>query len=798
MADSKSNSGGLNNNNRKKLENMAAKTYVLCSGLTPVNYTVDVSDVGTCTKYYEYDAGGSHYETWRTTLRMTCSPAAHVAFNANYDFYIYTVLCDLPDRLNCTDYSVLNTSFANFPMGQTQYDFYADCKYIFNSEFSEQTQVMSGLTMGDQGAPEECTPPAPGCLLGFTGITSTAPSGRDLSDGSIYAGITGQTGSTIEWRINGDVSPGTNFTHTFTGLTSGTYTIRASEADCYDSEVVVVQDGEFRTGNFIVVSPTTNMVAVENPIMLNLMTATNSFTPQYSVNTFNVTGSISNVTINFNLSFPYPYSAEFLSKGYPDRGNYFLESTLKNQVGVSVGSNTTTEIATSLAEALQKDAIISRIYYITSSGTSVTLTSKEYGNSYDLNSLNVTIGGSNLTLTNIVSGIAEYDGQLSANYSLYAELFIDDTREYGETNIPSLYKRIIELELPFNNDNIHQFDFSGTIKNFTSSPKIDFNFTGTTFLGDMITSYTLKYGEKYPLVANSNTKKKRYKGQTGYGYAINSSLPFESQNNMNSYLGVTGVTGQTGVLFLNTAPNTKYSHRDSKEFMSFIISKDYTNPLAVYGNIYNYDGSSSSDIKLFDITISGSTTNFGGVAIVSVGYDDLGLSAYETSSKIRKIDVQIKQNYGGTYLPYSEIKSYLFDIDEQPANFNVAFLNSLGVYETYTFTGELQETSEVSKDSYQKPYPIDFSGAAAVGFEYNSTIDTRYTKTYTVNTGIISADVYYFLQGLLQSNRIYRYDDTHQNYLNVLGQTTIKSSNDNEYSLQIQMKETISENNVNQ
>lgn len=776
---------------------MAAKTYTLCSGTTPVNYTVDISDIGTCTKYNEYDAGGAHYEFWQTTFRITCSPAAHEAFNANWDFTIDTDWCDLPDRLACESYSVPNTSFINFPIGQTQYDFYADCKYLTSTASFEEIEVISGLLMGDQGAPEECTPPAPGCLLGFTGVTSTAPSSRDLSDGSIYAGVTGQTGSTIEWRINGNISAGTDFTHTFSGLTAGSYTIRASESDCYDSEVIVVQDGEFRTGDFIVISPIANMVAVENPIMLNLMTATNSFSPKYSVNVFNITGTISNVTIDFNLTFPYPYYAEFLSKGLPDRGNYFLESVLKNQVGASVGTNTTAEIATSLAEVLQKDAIISRIYFITSSGTSITLTSKEYGNSYDLTTSNVTIGGSNLTLTNTTSGVAEFDGQLSANYSLYAELFIDDTREYGETNVITAYKRIIELELPFNNDNLHQFDFSGTIKNFTSSPKIDFNFTGTTFLGDMITSYTLKYGEKYPLVANSNTKKKRFKGQTGYGYAINSSLPFENQNNMNVYLGTTGVTGQSNVVFLNTAPDTKYSHRDAKEFISFIVTKDYVNALAVFGDITLYDGTSTTNVKLFDITTSGATTNFGGVAIVSVGYDNLGLSSYETSSKIRKVDVQVKQLYGGSYIPYSTVKSYLLEIDEQPVNFNVAFLNSLGVYETYAFTGELQETSEISKDSYQRPYPIDFSGAAAVGFEYNSTIDTRYTKTYVVNTGIIDADTYYFLQGLLQSNRIYRYDDTHQNYLNVISQTTVKSTLTNEYSLQVQFKETISENNVN-
>jgi hypothetical protein len=337
---------------------------------------------------------------------------------------------------------------------------------------------------------------------------------------------------------------------------------------------------------------------------------------------------------------------------------------------------------------------------------------------------------------------------------------------------------------------------ASTLKNFVSSPKLSFTFTGATFVGDMFASYFIKYGEKYPLVPDSNTKKKRAKGQTGYGWVINASLPFETENDMDVYFGTTGVTGQKDLLFFNTAPNNKFSHRAAKEYMSIVVPQDYVNGLRVYGDITLYNGTEYTGVNLFDIKLSG-TTNYGGMCVLSLGYVDLGLSVYETVSKIRKVDFYVKQLSGGVWYPYSETKSYLFEVDEQPNNYDVAFLNSLGCYETYTFTGEVIEGSEITRDSYQKPYPINVKGAAAVGFQYNSTIDTTYTKIITVNTGIIHEDTYYFLQGLLQSNRIYHYDDIHQNYLNVMGQTSTKSTNTNEYTLQIQFKETISENNVN-
>ena len=783
-----------------------AEIYKICSGATGIEYTITLTGPAfSCTAYCEeWNQNGYEYKRCTSDYILTSDkviPASEtltVQLKNDLDICFFVQ----PDN-GCTN-SQQAVEYFNIDINANtnHTDFQTICFYQYYTpgpyDQPGRSLTRTNVELLVQGSVPDCTPPLPECTLAITGTTISDPSSRGISDAYIIASISGQTGTTITWKINNVVDAGTGVIHTFTGLTSGTYIIRCDESLCYSTQTLVVGEGEFRTGDFTVIDPVSNIVATENPILINIGTAINSFSPIQSVSTFNITGNIANVVIDFALIFPYSYNAEFRSKGYPDRANYFLESQLKDQVGNVVGNNSTTDIATSLAESLQKDPIISRIYYISSSGTTVTLKAKGYGSDYNLDSSNVTITGSNITLANPISGIAQYDGQLTPNYSLYTELFVDNGIGYGDIPDVNEYRRVAELELPFSNDNNHQFNLSQTLKNFVSSPKISFVFTGVTYLGGMIVSYFIKYGEKYPLVENSNTKKKRYKGQTGYGWCINSSLPFETDNSMDVYFGQTGATGQHDVLFFNTAGNTKYSHRDSKEFMSIIVSQDYMNALRVFGNIYLYDGTIYTDINLFDIKLSGTTTNYGGMAVLSVGYDDLGLSSYESSSKIRKIDINVKQLYGGFWIPYSETRSYLFEIDEQPANYNIAFLNSLGTYETYTFTGEVVEGEEILRQSYQKPYPINSKGAASIGFQYNSTIDTEYTKTFVVNSGIIDEEAFYFLQGMLQSNRIYHYDDIHQNYLNVLGQTSTKSSNTNEYSVQVTFKETISENNVNQ
>jgi len=772
-----------------------AETYIVCSGATSVEISVELAPAGGCNLSEQYWLGGKLYNIYNQVIDVTLDVAAAEEF-----FIEYTCVQQYSIIIN----GILQPGFPytydvpvqiTIPAGVTTYQFDHECLKVIeqgNTQWAYDTDTSELVLLPQQDEPVCYTPPA--CHLSVTGSTATSPSIRGGSDGQIYAGVSGATGTTINWFLNGVSQTGTTRTHVFSGLTAGIYYVRSVEGICSSQVQVQIFDGEFRTSDFQTISPTDKIVAVENPIILNVNTSTNSVNPLVSINEFRVTGTISDVVVVFNLVYPYVYTAEFRSKEYPDRSTYFLESILSDEIGNPVGTNSGEEITTSFSEVLQKDPIISRLYYISSSGSTITLRSKETGNMYDLSTSNVTITGSNLTLTNTQGGVTEFDGALVSNYSIYTELFVDEELKYGDTPNPVNYKRVLELELPYNKTNQHQFDLSSSLKNFVNTSKFDFNFTGATYLADMMCSYYLKYGEKYPLVPNSNTKKKRYKGITSYGWVINSALNFEDSNTMESYRGLSGTTWRYDTPFLNTAPNTKYSHRDSDELYYVVIPKNYGFAMAVRGNIYMYDGTTYSNVNFFSIPTT-TLNNFGGVCCLNMGYNKLGLSSYETSgNKIRKVEFWIRHVHISPL--YTEKKSYLLEIDEQPSYFNVAFLSKLGTYETFSFVGERQEQQEISRSSYQKPYPISDDGSAGLGFQYNSIFNTMFTKTYVVNTGIISEDVYYYLMGLLQSNKIYNYTDVHQNYITVIGQTATKSSNENQYSIQLIFRETISENNI--
>ena len=389
-----------------------------------------------------------------------------------------------------------------------------------------------------------CEPPAPECELAIVDITTTAASERGTADGSIAIQISGiTTGETVTYYINGVayITGTTATTHTVTGLTSGVYQVYILDtAGCFVTEDAVILDGEFRTGNFIVQSPT-NLTAVENPIIIGVGTAINSSSPRRNITTLDVVGDLTDgFNIRINLTSPYLYSQTFYSKAYPNKTNFFLASVLNNSVGIPVGTNTHTEIATSLAESLQKDTLIPRVYFINNDGTTVTLEAKETGDRFDLTSSNMIASATGVTVTQTQAGRNFCDGQISDNYSISCEVMVNtnETNQYPELGDDIDYNRVAELILPFNPNNIHRFDISSILKNQVSTPMPDTTLTGSTLLPTIMQPFYCKLSELYPLVPNTNTIKKRYKTTVPVQWTINSSLDRYSPNIMDDYLGI--------------------------------------------------------------------------------------------------------------------------------------------------------------------------------------------------------------------------------------------------------------------
>jgi len=402
------------------------------------------------------------------------------------------------------------------------------------------TSLLGGGTVPEEG----CGTPPIGCFLAITGSSSTDVTIRGAADGTITVGTTGASGNTT-WYLNGAFyASGASASQVFTGLTAGVYDIAVEDSHtpqaCYAvaSDIIIV-DGEFRTGDFQVTAPT-GLTAVENPIIIGVGTAVTNPSPVPCITTLTVAGTIADgLSLEFNLTSPYIYNQTFYAKAYPFKTNYFLASVLNNQYGVPAGTNTATEIATSLAEALQKDTVIPKVYYINNSGAVVTLAAKENGSRFNLTATNVISSATGVTVSNTQAGTDYCDGQLTDNYSISCEVLVntDITNQYPEVGTTSDYNRVAELILPFNPTNVHRFDISSILKTQVSTPMPDINLTGVTYLPSVMQPWYTKLSELYPLVPNTNTIKKRYKTTTDVQWTINSSLSRYAPNTMEEYLG---------------------------------------------------------------------------------------------------------------------------------------------------------------------------------------------------------------------------------------------------------------------
>ena len=654
--------------------------------------------------------------------------------------------------------------------------------------------ILAGLPPVDCGEvpPEDC-------FLAITGITGTNVTVRGDDDGSIYVGTTGATGTTT-WYLNGEfILSGGSDSYTFTGLTAGVYDVLVVDGnDCIDSyEDLVIIDGDFRTGDFTVTYPSdtsgnTVLVAVENPIIIGVSTAINNPNPLPNITTITVSGTVANNTsIQFNLTSPYEYSQTFYSKAYPYKPNFFLASVLNNQYGVAVGTNTNTEIATSLAEALQKDAVIPKVYYINNDDTVVTLTAKETGSRFDLTSTNVVASATGLTVTQTQAGVDYCDGQIIDNYSISCEVLVntDETNQYPDTGDTGDYNRIAELILPFNPTNQHRFDISSILKSQVNTPMPWTSLTGSTYLASCMQPYFTKLSELYPLVQNTNTIKKRYKTETPVQWVINSALSRYEVNNMEDYVTVP-------VKFLTNSPSPKQIQRNSNEFLYFVIPKNYGADLTCEGDMYFYDGTSVTGVTFF--TISTGTTNAGGVMCMNLSYSKLGLAAYEvtgtTNRKIKRIEVAIYASGGTTQ--YSQKKQYRFEIDEMPRKWGILFQNKLGMYDAVDFIGVVEETISRDADNYTVPLTFGTQGNLVDGFKNTATYNTKIVKKVIANTGWIDETHFDWLMELMNSNNIYSTSTTNQNYLNLVEYSYKKSSLDDLFSIEATFEWTIYENNL--
>jgi len=409
------------------------------------------------------------------------------------------------------------------------------------------------------GAFVTCAPPAPTCNVYIDQVTKTDETVLGLGDGTIFINCVDEDDDInfsitngIETRETGML--GVSF-YTFTNVPTGEWWVHIEEqnTECYDdwATPINILQGYFETAPFIVNTSTIpEIVASENPIVFEIQTIGTGLQPLQGIYTL----TVNNVTIAennrivFDLVTP-EYSTTIWLKEFPNRQNYALCSVLSDQFGVQKQTNTYLNIAQSIGEAIKADIVLSQYYYVSVSSNVITLKTKEKTAKYNLiNGENIFIYNENgvVSATGVTFGTGTqgqdaFQGSQTDGYQVYAELYTSDTQEFGGTIDNDSFYPISELILPYLPDNKMRFNFSDVLKNYVSTPPIDFTFTGFTTIAPALRPFYVVYGERFFLIENSSTKIKRVKGSTisTPKYVLNASLPWEDNNDMTAYLGET-------------------------------------------------------------------------------------------------------------------------------------------------------------------------------------------------------------------------------------------------------------------
>ena len=787
-----------------------SKIYKSCNGSVVQSPTITLTEADCVGASYWTDVQGAYgtitvsYEQSLGGFTISASTACASALTINYSYHIW-------EQLNGSiiyDETYLDTVI--LPAGQTSLFVEVECLLVtryrdYNDGRMDEDRYLYKDTFQvlDQAIVPVCQSQPSGCTLTITGTTITAPTQRGLTNGSIFVGVTGNTESYGNYYLNGALqATGSTSGYTFSNLKAGNYTVLVSNVlSCFDQEInLIVPEGEFRTGDFVI-NGITDLVAANNPIILNVNTAiTNPNAVAHKISLTVGATIANNLSILFNLVSPFEYSQTFYAKHFPNKTNYFLASTLTNSVGQAVGTNSNVEIATSLAQVLQNDSVISKVYYIEAVSNVVFLTAKELGSRFNLTASNVIITGSNLTLDVITTGQDKYDGQLTDNYSIFTEVMCDNgTNQYPELGSNLSYNKIAELMMPFSQTNQHKFNLNEVVKAQVTTPfpnkNVDF-----TVLPQPMRSFYCKFGEIYPLVANTNTVKKRHKQDSGYFWAINSCLDREALNDMTEYVGdsitIDAAPAKENVKFLTKSPSTLYVTRDSEQYLYFILEKNYPYDINVEASIYYTDG--SSDLNQMVMSATTLNGNAGGVAFINVSYANLNLAAFETGGKeiYWYILTLTQTNCNLVKQFFSESKYYYLNSYSYPDMVGVNFQNSLGMYDTFDFIGAKEESINRDVTTFTKSLTYNNGGGVEAGFKSKSVYENKVTKKVTVNSGWIDKIHFDWLIELFNSKNIYCYTEKYNNYLLIADFTYVKNSNEDLYNITVVFEKTIWENSI--
>jgi hypothetical protein len=625
-------------------------------------------------------------------------------------------------------------------------DFYVTCY-----EFNDPQEITREHFYLDQQSI-----PTPASEISILNIDITNESASGATDGALS--ISAVTNNPpIEYSID---SGSTYFsTSGFTNLSGGTYHVfvRNASGDT-DNETVVIQTlsgstsgetGTTTTNNIILESQPYLISASENPILVELSSKINSLSPQYAKTEIEIVNTVSqNDYIQFLID---NLDIKLIAKDNPGFQEFFTSS-----------GNTLGDVANSLRFAVNDHPVLNRLYYANSSGATVTVTAKKLGSKFELVPGSTLIDNSTgISSTLTVSGSSKFYSETKSDYGYYINLYLENALgdlEFIKTiEQPAVYP-------------VNKFNLSGILKNYVSSTLPNYSPTAYTQSVNHIRKFNYDLGELY--AKSKGGYKFQYpfetSGQTKW--VMNASLDYYVENTLSSF---------NKLHFLTLSPDNKPVHSAQKDYLYFLSTDALSNVSLEYRFSY-FDGTQS-------LWQTGFTANI----TPGVHYIDVSPSTFNISSQqktVWKIEVKLTDALSN----FNQVQTFELQVEESDTGYDILFQNSLGCFESFRFTGEVTDSIIRNTQSYQKSYYGKLSQSDSI----NTTKNVEIKNVYSLNSGLINTDTFIWLKDLTKSTQVYL--NKNDAWVSVTPDKLQyeKSTDDDFYSISLEVTESIPANTV--
>ena len=494
------------------------------------------------------------------------------------------------------------------------------------------------------------------------------------------------------------------------------------------------------TGVTISNSPST-ISASENPIYWTFSANTIPVVGPYSGYAFtllSLTGLTAGTQIVISAATAGAFPNYVFTAADEPQANEFYSTT-------TTPTKTSSEMVDSLCAAMNSNfSFRQRFQAIHGGGSIIYVQAVNSGATWNLN-----VGYSGVySLYNSTSFISS---ERFKDWGLYTELYINSVGDFGYNNLNRYSsQRIATFENSYNTDNIYSFDVAGAVKNYVTTPVPTISASTMQSMSGALVNFYLVFSEKYDEY-RTNYRREFLRGQTEIGWAMNSSLPFNTANTLTAYT-INNSSAQTYINFLTQAPNPKNVYLNSNEYLYFLYSNNHSQMsnlhFAMLADVNYSDG--TTDLALTLLQDTAIASNGGSLYSANVSPYQIFTGITYSSKLVKSYTVRLVFVSGAATYTVSNDKEYiLLPDDASVGQKEILFQNSFGVYESFVFNGEYETDVERKVSTFNIPIPF------GNGYTSYSTIDNiDVTQKYKSHSAHLDKEHFDWLFQLVKSNDV--------------------------------------------